>query len=186
MRCFVAIELDQALRTLLFRLMRENLPATRDVSWCTEQQLHVTLKFLGDTPDEVISSVCSAVTAAANQIAPFKISLAGLGCFPNARSPRVLWCGVSDPAGGCAKWVDIADPLLVGAGFPPENRAFHPHITLGRSKTVGGGRLMSELLKSAPAPDAREMLVERVTVFESQLSPRGSRYIARFTARLGG
>jgi 2'-5' RNA ligase len=185
MRCFIAIELEQRLRTSLLSLIRENLPASRDVKWCTEHQLHVTLKFLGDTPDDRISSVCEAVANASERVTPFTIKLATLGCFPNGRNPRVLWCGVDDPSGGCARWVELADPLLAEAGFPRENRAYHPHITLGRSKNASGGHLMSELLRTSPAPVSREMLVERVTVFESQLSPRGARYITRFTANLG-
>ena len=97
MRCFVAIELAPALHRPLVRLLREQLPRTREVRWCSEQQLHVTLKFLGDVLDEQVPAVCDAVAAASEFIKPFTLRLTDLGCFPSPRNPRVFWCGVDDP-----------------------------------------------------------------------------------------
>jgi 2'-5' RNA ligase len=186
MRCFVAVELEPALRRPLTRLLREQLPRTREVRWCTEQQLHVTLKFLGEVPDGQLSAVCDAVTAAAEAVEPFSLRLTGLGCFPSPRSPRVLWCGVEDPAGGCARWVDLADPLFEDLGFARETRKFHPHITLGRSKSPAGSDVMRRVLEEVPAPATPAMTVEEVVLFESRLAPGGAQYTPRLKARLGG
>jgi len=186
MRCFVAVELEPALRRPLTRLLREQLPRTREVRWCTEQQLHVTLKFLGEVSDGQLSAVCDAVTAAADSVEPFSLHLTGLGCFPSPRSPRVLWCGVEDPAGGCARWVDLADPLFEDLGFSRETRKFHPHITLGRSKSPAGSDVMRRVLEEVPAPATPTMTVEEVVLFESRLTPGGAQYTPRFKARLGG
>jgi 2'-5' RNA ligase len=185
MRCFVAVELDRALRAPLLDLLRQQLPRTRDVRWCTEQQLHVTLKFLGDVADGQLSAVCDAVEGAARSVAPFALHLSGLGCFPSPRSPRVLWCGVEDPAGGCARWLELADPLFEELGFSREARAFHPHVTLGRSKGPGGGEVMRRVLGQLAVPPTPEMTVGQVVLFESRLSPRGAQYTARLTAPLG-
>jgi 2'-5' RNA ligase len=185
MRCFVAVELDPAVRRPLTRLLREQLPRTRDVRWCTEQQLHVTLKFLGEVTDSQLSAVCEAVAAAAESVEPLSLRLSGLGCFPSPRQARILWCGVEDPAGGCARWVELADPLLEGLGFPRETRAFHPHITLGRSKSPAGADVIRRVLEEVSTPAAPGMNVEQVVLFESRLAPGGAQYTPRFTARLG-
>jgi 2'-5' RNA ligase len=184
MRGFVAVELSPELRRPLVGVLRK-LPRTREVRWCTENQLHVTLKFLGEVSTAQIPRVCAAIQAAAAEVAPFAIKLGGLGCFPSARSPRVLWCGITDAQGGCARWVAAADPLLAELGFAPEQRAFTPHITLGRSKSRAGGEVMQEVLEDAgPFPDV-VMQVDKVVLFESRLLPGGAQYTPVATAQLG-
>ena len=185
MRCFVAVELEQALRRPLVRLLREQLPRTRDVRWCTEQQLHVTLKFLGDVSDSQLPAVCDAVAAASEFVEPFALRLSGLGGFPSPRNPRVLWCGVDDNSSGCARWMELADPLFEELGFPREARAFHPHVTLGRSKNSGGSGVMRQVLDELAAPSTPEMTVGEVVLFESRLLPRGAQYTSLLTAPLG-
>jgi len=185
MRCFVAVELAPALRAPLVRLLRQELPPGRDVRWCTEQQLHVTLKFLGEVPAARLEAVCAAVAAASRDIEPFPLRLHGLGAFPGRGSPRVLWCGVEDPAGGCARWVRSADALLAPLGFAPEARAFHPHVTLGRSRGSAGAGLLRRVLAEVAAPSTPEMNVTEVVLFESRLAPTGAQYTPQFRARLG-
>ncbi len=185
MRCFVAVELDTALRRQLLAVLRR-LPRERGVRWCGEHQLHVTLKFLGDVADRDTPDICKAVAAAAERVEPFVITLGPLGCFPNTRNPRVLWCGIDDPDEGCARWLATADPLLSNLGLPPETRPLRPHITLGRSRGPDGSRIIQRVLADPPVPDAVTMSVEHVVLFESVLSPRGARYTPRLTAPLGG
>ncbi|MFH1745998.1 MAG: RNA 2',3'-cyclic phosphodiesterase [Planctomycetota bacterium] len=176
MRCFVAVDLTRPLRQPLIKLLDE-LPRSRDVRWCTQHQLHVTLKFLGDVPDAQIAQVKDAVGTAAAQLAPFKIKLGELGCFPSPRNPRVFWCGITDPSAGCARWVQTADPLFADLGFEPETRAYTPHITLGRSKSSAGSEVLRDALQNTAAPPTTEMTVESVVLFESRLLPQGARYI---------
>lgn len=185
MRTFIAIELEEAQRRPLLKLLREVFPADRDVRWCSEHQLHITLKFLGEVGDAQIAKVCDAAAAASAQIEPFAIRVRGLGCFPGPRNPRVLWCGVDDPAGGCRRWVELADPLFTALGFPPEGRAFTPHITLGRSRSTAGGRVFQRVLETAPPPDTATLEVQRVVVFESRLLPGGAQYKPLATVPLG-
>ena len=84
-----------------------------------------------------------------------------------------MWCGVDDPENGCARWLELADPLLEEFGFPRESRTYHPHITLGRSKSPAGRRVMHEALGSvAPAPTPAVHVTE-IVLFESRLLPRG-------------
>ncbi|HUU95328.1 MAG TPA: RNA 2',3'-cyclic phosphodiesterase [Phycisphaerae bacterium] len=186
MRCFVAIELDPALRSPLVRLLREQLPRTRDVRWCSEHQLHVTLKFLGEVADGQIPKVCEVVAAAAAQLQPFAVRLGGLGCFPSPNNARVCWCGIEDPNAACQRWLGLADPLLAELGFERETRAYHPHITLGRSKARSGSAVIRRVLETVPAPPPNEMTVDNLVLFESRLGPGGARYYPVSTAPLGG
>ncbi len=184
MRCFVAVELDRTFRRHLLAVL-EQLPRGRGVRWCGAHQLHVTLKFLGDVPDHQLPGICDAVSAAARQIEPFAVTLGRLGCFPNERNPRVLWCGIDDPEQGCARWLAAADPLFGRLGLATDSRPLHPHITLGRSRSGEGSRLMQRALADVPGPPAATMPVEQVVLFQSDLSPRGARYTPQFTAPLG-
>ncbi len=138
MRCFIAVELDTATRRPLVKLLRDEFPRTRDVRWCTERQLHVTLKFLGDVEPADIEPVCAVIRAASARVAPFEIGLETFGAFPDPRRPRVLWCGIRDETQGCRRWLELADPLLGDLGFAREDRAFSPHVTLGRAKSPAG------------------------------------------------
>ncbi len=185
MRTFIAIELTPALRRPLLKLLQEVFPRHRDVRWCSENQLHVTLKFLGEVRPEQLPQVCEAARTASAQVQPFVLRIKGLGGFPNPRSPRVLWCGVEDPTGSCRRWVELAEPLFDELGFPPEGRAFTPHITLGRSRGPGGNGILRDILATAPPLETEPMTVERVVVFESHLLPTGARYNPLATLALG-
>ena len=185
MRTFVAVELEPGLRRPLIKLLRDVLPADREVRWCSEQQLHITLKFLGEVRDAQIAQVCAAAGRASAQVEPFALRIKGLGCFPAPRNPRVLWCGAEDLTEGCRRWVEAADPLFTELGFPPESRAFTPHITLGRSRSTAGGRVFQQVLETVPPPETEQMIVAQVVVFESRLLPGGAQYKPLVTLRLG-
>lgn len=186
MRTFIAIELESPLRQLLVRVLRDSLPSSREVRWCSEDQLHLTLKFLGEVHDTRLPQVCEVVKTACARVAPFAISLQGWGCFPDQRSPRVLWCGVRDPEEGCRRWVAAADPLLNELGFPIEGRAFTPHITLGRSRSAAGARLLRQVFQTVAPPSSAPMQVREIVVFESRLAPTGAQYRSLATIPLVG
>jgi 2'-5' RNA ligase len=185
MRTFIAIELAPDLKRPLVRMLRD-LPRADGVRWVTDQQLHLTLKFLGEVGDTVIGKVCEAAAKASAAVDPFEIRVAGLGVFPAPRNPRVLWCGVDDPAEGCRRWVEAADPLLQELNFKPETRAFTPHITLGRSKSTAGGHALRQVLESTELESLGPMRVGEVIVFESVLAPTGARYKPLATVPLAG
>jgi 2'-5' RNA ligase len=184
MRTFIAIELAPDLKRPLVRMLRD-LPRADGVRWVTDQQLHLTLKFLGEVGDTVIGKVCEAAAKASAAVDPFEIRVAGLGVFPAPRNPRVLWCGIEDADRGCQRWVQAVDPLLADLGFKPETRAFAPHVTLGRSRSTAGAGALRDVLDNTPPPDTPTMRVKRVVVFESQLRPSGAVYNALATVALG-
>lgn len=176
MRCFIAIELPPDVRSTLERLIRSLRRPGRDVRWSSAEQLHITLKFLGSVSDADIPRICEITAAAARAVAPFELRLAALGGFPSVRSPRVAWIGVDDPAGGCAAWLAAADSEFESIGVPCETRPFHPHVTLGRSKSPAGNRLLGSSIASLAPPPAIRMNIDAVTVFESRPGKDGSEY----------
>lgn len=208
MRCFVAIEITDAIRRALAKSTRAL--SSRDVRIGSAEQLHVTLKFLGELDEARLPRVCDIVRAAAARTAPFDIEIGGLGCFP-PRAPRVLWVGVTD-RGECNRWVQGVAGPFAELGFAPETRAFTPHITLGRSRNRAGGVLIREIVsrQSAPlsgpvsprqsgqgsSPSAvgalaagltrMSMRVEAITLFESRLQSDGATHHPLMVASLLG
>jgi RNA 2',3'-cyclic 3'-phosphodiesterase len=185
MRCFVAIELAEDVRRPLIEFLGR-LPRASGVRWVTPDQLHITLKFLGEVPEQRLGTVQGVVTDAAAEIAPFTIQLAGLGAFPTPRSPRVLWCGVQDEQQACGRWVAAADPRFAALGYEPEERAFTPHLTLGRSKDPSGAAAMRDVLARLKGPPMPRMEVTEVVLFESRLRPTGAVYVPVLRAPLRG
>ena len=136
MRLFVAIDIPEDIRSLLAGLATKLRTACRSARWARIEGLHVTLKFIGETPAEKMEMINSALAAIPFR-APVFINFRGIGFFPNAGRPRVLWAGIeSNPQlTELAAAVDVAlEPL----GIPREGRAFTPHLTLARFHAARG------------------------------------------------
>src|SRR5262245_7277655 len=180
MRAFIAIEIDDRVRAELARVPGEVPVTGSGVRWVKAGSLHLTLKFLGEVEEARVERVASAMRSAAAGGAAFELTARGLGCFPNPRSPRVLWAGLADepelPA--LAERIERECRAL---GFPAEDRPFRSHITLARI----AGRVALDRARLAPdRPEFGSWSVPRVVLMESQLSPRGSRYSVREEATL--
>jgi 2'-5' RNA ligase len=179
-RLFVALEPPDAVRrrvaALAVELRRAAGRAADDVRWVPPENVHLTLQFLGAVPEERVGDVEAAVRAAAGQARPLSLEVRGAGGFPNARRPRVLWAGLEGDTAALAELVRELGRRLAPLGFPPEERPFSAHLTLGRARdTRGAPGLAGALAHAAEAPPAPWRAAE-VVLFESHLSPRGPRY----------
>lgn len=199
MRCFVAIDLDEATRRaaerVCDRLRRaaDSQAGARGLRWVDPALMHVTLRFLGETADSLLSEACSAVELASRVTPPFRLRLTRVGAFPDEHAPRVLWIGLDDAARGCQRWLEAAEPAFERLGFAREPRELHPHVTLARSKSREGGQALRAALdraRSAPTSADRatnaDRTVDHVTLYESGLSPTGPRYAPLLVAPLTG
>lgn len=186
MRLFAAIELPESHRAELARWIARVRPGTKDVGWSRDSQLHITLRFLGETGDAVVADVCEAVESAAAQIAPFELKVLQPGAFPRAAAPRVLWLGVQDEAQGCVRWAQRAETLFDTLGFPPEDRPLVPHVTLARSRSARGRAGLREILARQPPRELPAFPVKEVVLFESRLSREGPHYTPLCRAALRG
>lgn len=176
MRLFVAIELDDALRKPLLRLLDERLPTNRNVRWVSPGQLHLTLKFIGELPSEKLPEVKAALEPVGPRFTPFSIRLTEYGVFPNPARARVFWVGVRDAGDDCGQIAKAVDEALATVDIPAEDRPFKPHITLGRAKTPAGTPILRDAAQRLAKPGSEQGFVSHFTLFESQLSKRGAVY----------
>lgn len=176
MRIFIAIELEKEIKETLSAFIRELDTGSRNIKWVKLQGMHLTLKFLGETPQEKVTEVQSVLEAASSEHPPFKLVLKGTGTFPpEARIPRVLWIGIEENPALKTIQARIENDLHK-IRFPREQRQFHPHLTLGRVKSPGNlGPVIHTLGQNRNAEFGR-MNVDKITLFQSTLKPTGAEY----------
>jgi 2'-5' RNA ligase len=185
MRLFIAINFTAKDRQRMYSAGRKLREAELPVNWVDPDQLHLTLKFLGEVRPERVSDVQRAVAKVAEKTKPFVITMSGAGAFPTMRRPKVVWLGVDASAElRCLKH-DL-EWELAPLGFEREVRAFHPHVTVGRAKKTAraGDFRHFEALVNARKFE-REIPVRSVDLMESHLSSKGARYDRRLVAKLG-
>jgi 2'-5' RNA ligase len=186
-RTFVAIEADDLLRRrtagLIVRL-RPHLPQAR---WVSEENLHLTLMFLGELSDSEVAEVCSRTDWVARANAPFTLRVAGVGAFPDTQRPRAVWLGAGEGAEAvCRLQADLDDALgdLAARG---ENRGFVPHWTLARLPRVGPNASphLAGVLEGLADYDAGELAIDQLVVYSSELYRGGPEYYSLATCPLG-
>lgn len=177
MRLFVALEIPEPVRREVSRRMaglRERLPKAR---WVDPAAIHLTLVFLGEVADaKDVDRLAAALRAAFAPFPPMTLRLSEAGTFPPGRPARVAWLGVDAP--------DELEDLQAAAvraaaeavGHEPEDRPYHPHVTLARCPSPWGKDIVAKLSAAFPAEVGPPFAVDRGVLMESKLSPRGARY----------
>jgi 2'-5' RNA ligase len=186
LRTFVAVEIDSATRRRAEQLIEELSAVPADVKWVEANNLHLTLKFLGDVASQEIPRVCETVQLGAAEVDPFEVEVRGAGAFPNTRRPRTLWLGVGAGQQEMVALHDRVEDPLRKLGFRPEHRRYEPHLTIGRVRRGGPGlAALGQLLEQRADYIAGRVKVSQVVVFASQLGREGPTYEALSRARLG-
>lgn len=175
MRAFVALELPKQLRDRLGEATRALSTGGAKVRWVHQDQMHLTLRFLGDIDEAQAERMKQAVRdAAALQPEAIRLGVGGLGAFPNRRNPRVIWVGISE--NDALKRVQASlDRAAVEIGVAPEDREWTPHLTLGRVKFVERRSPLLKRLKSVRV-ETFFYLTDTITLYESTLTPEGPVY----------
>jgi 2'-5' RNA ligase len=200
MRLFVALDIDENIRDRIALFLDGVRGFAPDARWVRPESLHVTLKFIGEKPEEDLETIRRALeTIAASS---FEMSFRSYGFFPSVRAPRVFWVGIE----GGPKLTSLAatvDETLVRLDIPKEEHAFNPHLTLARGSggpgSVGPGsrrrrkvddpgrslRHLQEKLSALSAPEFGTMTSREFFLYRSQPSPGGSKYakLAGFALR---
>jgi RNA 2',3'-cyclic 3'-phosphodiesterase len=179
MRLFVALEIPAAVRDNLAALMTELRELSAKVAdkrprWVRRENLHVTLKFIGEVPPAKLEGIQGALSAIRSE-ASVEITFRGLGFFSNEKHPRVLWAGL-DASANLPSLAEDIDSALETQGIPRERRAFTPHLTLARIEPPG---LHEKLRGAIQKNDAREFgsfQVREFQLIESKLKPSGAEY----------
>jgi len=194
LRTFIAVELDQELKATLAGIqarLRGAVPP-RAVRWVQPEGIHLTLKFLGDTPLDKVERIKAALAQAAAQIPAFAVTVGGVGCFPDARRPRVVWVGVQEPSGSLARLWRAVESNVAPLGFPTEKRPLSPHLTLGRVQRYASSAEVRDIGQAVAALSAEmtgaqdEMAVSSVAYIKSDLRPTGAVYTILAEATLHG
>lgn len=185
MRAFVAINLPDDLKRSIANATRTLQSCGADVKWVTPANLHLTLMFLGDTPQASIKPMQQALEAALTGTHCAPVTLAGVGAFPNARHPKVVWIGLSSKQEGYLQGLALATRnALVPLGAGPDDKPFKAHLTLGRVRSMKGADALVREMENLRDVEFGGFTVERVAFMQSDLQPAGPRYTEVFGVRL--
>ena len=189
LRCFVAVELSPEVREAVARAqtaVRAAAP-TADVRWANPAGLHLTLEFLGGVEETRVPAVVEALAGAVEASAPLALVAAGLGGFPSARRPRVVWAGIAEGAEGLRRLAAAVEGALAPLGFPPEARPFSGHVTIGRVRSPRGLDRLAGAIAAAAEISFGSWTATDVVLYRSHLRRTGAVYeaMARLPMRAG-
>ncbi len=187
MRVFIAIDIDNQIKTGLSRLQNELVSKTGigkgDVKWVSPENIHLTLKFLGEIKDEKVIDVCNIVEYVADRHNSFELAVEMVGCF-GGKSARIVWVGLGEGSESLLRLQNELEQQLVSAGWPAEDREFTGHLTLCRVKNPKAGAKLSAMIEHYKDFKLGIMAAESVRVYQSQLTPSGPIYTVLSSFRL--
>ena len=175
MRTFIAIKIDPGESLLgVLNACRKELSNER-IRWVRPDNIHITLKFLGDTPHEQIPEITDKIRQIAMEHPNFQLTFKGIGIFRNLQQPRVLWMGIeSNPV--LSEIKRDLEHKLQPFGFEPENREYRPHLTLGRIKNLVTSTGLEQLLRRFKDQVFQVSEINDIIYYESILKPSGPEY----------
>jgi 2'-5' RNA ligase len=184
-RLFVAAKVPREVLDRLVRAQRELGGRTgSSVRWVRPEGIHLTLKFLGEVEEEAAGRIGETLGAIGSS--GFPVACRGIGFFPNRSRPRIVWAGLEEPSGRLGELHREVEQRLEPLGFARESRPFHPHLTLGRSRSQRGERRLVEAADPLAGEAFGEFSVSEIHLFQSRLLPDGARYTVLETVPLTG
>lgn len=182
-RVFLAIELSSDVRKKLSELQQQLRKTLPPINWVRPESIHLTLKFLGYVEPSIISQLLSVLKPIGKKQHVFSIDVHGLGVFPQVKHPRIFWIGLTGNTQALQELVLEIEAALEPLGFPPEEKAYHPHLTLARIKrenaTVGSALLENQVLEKDQ--HLGTLTIDRFTLIQSDLDSSGARYTSLWT-----
>lgn len=183
-RAFIAVDLDDPVIETICNVVEILKPRITEIRWLRKENLHLTLKFLGNIAESQVEPIAAALRHPVGLFSPCTISAKGLGVFPDFRRPKILWVGLTgDQLVQLAAEIESA---LMPLGFTPENRAFTPHLTIGRWRE--GSRPAKNLRQEIDSLNDFEFgacAIRQIVLFQSVLKPEGASYSQLRTIQLG-
>lgn len=172
MRLFVGLDLPDEVVDRLAALVARLRPAA-PIQWSPPANLHVTTKFIGEWPEERLSALQTALAAIPERSA-IEVAVSKVGFYPDARAPRVFWCGISGP--GLEALAAETDAATAALGIPREKRVYSPHLTLARIKSQIDLRPLQGAIEAFPSLDFGQFAARSFFLYRSHLRPGGSVY----------
>ena len=174
MRLFIAIEIPEHIRSAFASLLKEFRAFAPQLKWVRAENLHVTLKFLGETDPSKLDPLQN-VLSAVRSTAPVNLEFRGLGFFPNEKRPRVLWAGMEASANLKTLAADI-DQTVHRLGFPLEERPYTPHLTLARFSLPAIPPKLLQAFNEKNSQSFGSLGTRQFHLIESKLKPTGAEY----------
>ena len=175
-RSFIAIEVPRELKSKLEELQRELRRTEADVRWVRPEAIHLTLKFLGSLRQEDVEKISRAMAPVVTLWKPFEVCIQGTGCFPNPRNPRVIWVGIERGKETLSSLQQRVEKELAELSFPPEDRPFSPHLTLGRVRSPRAKTGLCRAVEKYRGVEIGTFQAREVILFRSELRPSGAVY----------
>lgn len=180
LRAFIAIEVPHFTQEAIYRLttrLRQEYP-TPGIRWVPINNIHLTLKFLGEVHSQNLNILAHSLDFEINQLEPFSIPFSETGVFPNIKKPRIIWIGLNNLP-GLVNLISIIESTSSKLGYPREYRPFSPHITLGRVGDSFPPALLQKLVSDLSVVDITSIdpvIINSIKVFKSDLKPKGPEY----------
>jgi len=184
MRCFVAVELPETIRESLAELSRRVRQSRVRASWVSPENMHITLRFLGEISEKDVADLVGLLELLCEEFPSFRLTACGVGAFPSMRAPSVLWAGVQPSDGDIAQLQEKTEEAAQRLGCKKEKNRFHPHVTFARIRDPRDAAGLTRFLENERNWCAGEFDVSRITVFRSELTPRGPVYTKLHTVSL--
>jgi 2'-5' RNA ligase len=175
LRCFIAIELPDSVKSSLSRLQDELKKCNADIRWVNPGNVHLTLKFLGNIKEEMLQTIINGIEKVCRSRNPFNLEIKGIGMFPNAKSPRVLWLDVENNSLIMSLQADI-EKEMGKAGFKQEERKFKAHLTIGRFRSSSGREDIFKAVSAHEKDSFGIINVNSMSLMKSDLNPDGARH----------
>ncbi len=183
-RAFIAFELPEEIVGALTRIQTQLRQRGLIARWVRPENIHLTLRFLGNVPGKNIDAVGQCMQEAARGRGSISLAVKGLGVFPGLRRPRVLWAGLDEPKGELIRLHGQLEACLESLGWPRERRPFKGHLTLGRFKQDPSLSTITGALEACRDFSTETFGLDTVALFQSDLRPSGPVYTKLLTATL--
>jgi 2'-5' RNA ligase len=183
MRSFIAIDLPPGIKEAIKDVVRELSPGSSGIRWVPVENIHLTLKFLGEVKEDLVPKVEKQLRLSAERYQAFNITVKGAGAFPSLRRPNVLWIGIEASEGLSSLFSDI-DAGMSRLGFEPETRRFSPHLTIGRIRDENGTEPAIRGLSTYKDTIFGTIDVQEIRLMKSVLKPAGAEYSSVADIRL--
>ena len=185
-RSFIAIDVPLWVKTEISGIQNRLRVLDLDASWVRQENMHLTLKFLGDIDARLVPAIIKEMGAVLSPAPKFSVSLGRLGAFPDLKKPRVAWIAVEDPSDVLERlWRETEDAMWA-LKFPRDKRKFSPHLTVARIKSQKGNRLLAATLSAAPQTGFKPFDIASVKLYKSELTAKGSIYTELADVNLDG
>jgi 2'-5' RNA ligase len=178
MRAFVAIPIDERLRDGMVAVQEALRRAAADVRWVERENLHVSLKFLGEIDETQHALLAERLRGEATRFPPLELEFAGVGRFPSGGAPRVLWIGCRRDVSKLAGLADAVERAAADADVPRENRPYAAHVTIGRVRSPANKQRLLAALEARRDDVIGRQRVEAFALYRSTLTPEGPIYEA--------